>query len=253
MLDPEAIDLDGLCEALDDRSGETIWWIDPRSGRVTAAVNGSAEADEVRGAGGRPIAPTEPGDGYRDMADFTASVQHRRAAGLLDRALNGRGAFRRFKNTLFEFPEVRDQWFRFRDARARRRALQWLADQELISLDAAEAAAAHYPDPGPENEDLPAAVAADLALLYGERLGQVLLIGPWASGEGSVESALDLLLVLEDVDSPWAELRRIDELLGAHTERSGITITAQPVTAGAMARPVEPWLIRAKVGSVRLL
>ena len=56
------------------------------------------------------------------MAEFVAAVHHRRAADLLDRAISGRGAFRRFKDTLFEFPELRDTWFRFRDARARRRA-----------------------------------------------------------------------------------------------------------------------------------
>ena len=56
------------------------------------------------------------------MAEFVAGVHHRRAAELLDRAIAGRGAFRRFKDTLFEFPELREQWFRYRDARSRRRA-----------------------------------------------------------------------------------------------------------------------------------
>jgi hypothetical protein len=244
MLDPAQVDLAELVTALDDRSPEVEWFIDPASGRILP------EAPD--GEGWVPIDPTSSRDGYQDMADFTAGVQHRRAAELLDRALNGRGAFRRFKNTLFDFPEVRDQWFRFRDARAHRRALDWLVDAGLVTADGAAQAAAAYPDPEPENEDLPAVVAAELAGTFGERLSQVLLVGPWASGEGSVESPLELLVVLDELDSPWSELRRVDEVLWRHTERSGITVCAYPVSQAALSRPAEPWLVRARGEAVRL-
>ncbi|WP_181781454.1 UPF0158 family protein [Pseudonocardia pini] len=243
MLEPAQVDLAELAEALEDRTPEVQWWIDPASGRLTCTETP---------AGWVAVTPAGTHEGYQDMADFTAGVQHRRAAELLDRALNGRGAFRRFKNTLFDFPEVRDQWFRFRDARSRRRALAWLAEAGLVEPAAAERAAAAYPDPAPENEDLPAVVAADLAAHLGERLVQVLLVGSWASGEGSVESALDLLVVLDDVESPWAELGGLDEVLWHHTERSGITVCAYPVAQSALSRPEEPWLVRARAEAVRL-
>ena len=186
------------------------------------------------------------------MSDFTRAVQHRRAAALLDRAIDGRGAFRRFKNTLFEFPEVRDQWYRFRDARSRRRAIDWLAANELITAEDAGRELARHPDPAPTNSDVPAVVAEDLATLYGPRLRQVLLFGSWASGEGSVESDLDLLVVLDDPDSAWDELRRMDDVLWRHTERSGLTITALPVSQAAMARSGDPTVIRARAEAVRI-
>ncbi|MCF7551960.1 UPF0158 family protein [Pseudonocardia sp. WMMC193] len=253
MLDPARVDLAELVTALDDRTPEVEWFIDPATGRIVPvipeAVCGEPEPDVE---GWVAIAPTSARDGYQDMADFTAGVQHRRAAELLDRALNGRGAFRRFKNTLFDFPEVRDQWFRFRDARARRRALDWLVGAGLVTGEDAALAATAYPDPEPENEDLPAVVAVELAAAYGDRLSQVLLVGPWASGEGSVESPLELLVVLGELDSPWTELRRIDEVLWRHTERSGITVCAYPVSQAALSRPVEPWLVRARAEAVRL-
>jgi hypothetical protein len=257
MLDPAQVDLGELADALDDHTPEVGWWIDPRSGRIVATVpeelSGEPdESEELHAQGWVAIERTGSREGYQDMADFTAGVQHRRAAELLDRALNGRGAFRRFKNTLFEFPEVRDQWFRFRDARARRRALAWLADAGLVDPEAAEQAAAAYPDPAPENEDLPATVAAELAAHYRDRLHQVLLVGPWASGEGSVESELDLLVVLDDLESPWAELRALESVLWQHTERSGITVCAYPVTQAQLSRPEEPWLVRARTEAVRL-
>jgi hypothetical protein len=253
MLDPAQVNLAELVEALDDRTPEVQWFLDPATGRIVPvvpeAVCGEPEPDVE---GWVLIEPLSSRDGYQDMADFTAGVQHRRAAELLDRALNGRGAFRRFKNTLFDFPEVRDQWFRFRDARAHRRALAWLADAGLVSAADADRAAAAYPDPAPENEDVPAVVAGELAATYGDRLVQVLLVGPWASGEGSVESPLELLVVLTELESPWAELRTVDEVLWRHTERSGITVCAYPVSQAALSRPDEPWLVRARGEAVRL-
>lgn len=247
MLDPARVDLGTLAHALDDRTADTRWFIHPDRGEITAQG-----ADDDPPPGWVAVASTTPGDSYRDMSDFTRGVQHRRAAALLDRAIDGRGAFRRFKNTLFEFPEVRDQWYRFRDARSRRRALDWLAQVELITAEEADRERARYPDPAPTNEDVPAAVADDLAELYGPRLRQVLLFGSWASGEGSVESDLDLLVVLDEPGSAWAELRRMDEVLWRHTERSGLTITALPVSQAAMARPADPTVIRARAEAVRV-
>ena len=95
----------------------TSWWIDPATGRIRShlADVGGPGTDELADAGWRRIRRTESYESYRDMAEFVAAVHHRRAADLLDRAITGRGAFRRFKDTLFEFPELRDQWFRFRE------------------------------------------------------------------------------------------------------------------------------------------
>ncbi|SFO15796.1 Uncharacterised protein family (UPF0158) [Pseudonocardia ammonioxydans] len=250
MLDPGRVDLAALADALDDRSPETHWYLDPVSG----AVAGHSDDDKPP-ADWLEIDSVTSRESYRDMADFTAGVQHRRAASLLDRAIDGRGAFRRFKNTLFEFPEVRDQWYRFRDARSRRRAVDWLAGTGLITEADAEQLRARHPDPDPSNDDVPAAVAADLAALYGPRLRQVLLFGPWASGEGTVESAIDLLVVLDDHATtilPWEELRAMDDVLWQHTERTGLTISVLPVGQHELARPGDPTVIRARAEAVRL-
>jgi hypothetical protein len=40
--------------------------------------------------------------------DFTERVRDPRAHDLLERAIEGRGAFRRLKDTLFEFPQLRE-------------------------------------------------------------------------------------------------------------------------------------------------
>jgi hypothetical protein len=57
-------------------------------------------------------------------------------------------AFRRFKNQLHdEYPDLLPAWYAFRDIRAKRRAVQWLADNSLIDDDAATRFMAGYPDP----------------------------------------------------------------------------------------------------------
>ena len=80
----------------------------------------------------------------------------------------------------------------------------------------------------------------------------MLLFGSWASGEGSVESDLDLLVVLDDLGSAWDELRRMDDVLWRHTERSGLAITALPVSQAAMSRPGDPTVICARAEAVRV-
>lgn len=248
----DRLDLDELCFARDDRTVGITWWIEPSTGELQAHGL-DTDVDRSPGEDGWILVErTEASEDYRDIADFVATVQHPRAADLLSRAIAGRGAFRRFKNTLHEFPDLRDRWFRFREARARRRALRWLADQDLISAETAAGACAHHPDPVPVHEDLPAAVVADLRALYGDRLRQVLLFGPRAHGVGGPESEVELLVVLGQVDSPWAELARMDDVLWRHTERTGVTVTALPVSRGEFGRPSTPAVLRARTEAVRV-
>jgi hypothetical protein len=82
------------------------------------------------------------------MADFAAGIRDSVAARRLAGALQGRGAFRRFKNQLYEHhPELISAWHALGDVRARRRAVGWLVDQELIDDSAAEEFGLEHPDP----------------------------------------------------------------------------------------------------------
>src|SRR5439155_13244316 len=180
VLDPGQVELDSLCEALADHSDEAHWWIDPRTGHV--GVEG-VDQDDPAPEGALFIAPLPPRESYRDLEDFIGRVRHTRAREMLSRAIAGRGAFRRFKDTLFEFPDLREAWFRFHDTRTERRAIEWLRDEELIDEnEAARALAERAEDPVPPSTtgaagappgdaiEIAGDVARDLAELYGERL-----------------------------------------------------------------------------------
>jgi hypothetical protein len=247
MLDPESVDLDELRAALEDHSPDTSWWIHPKDGQVR-----SQRADEPALDGWLRIGSVGSHEGYRDMAEFVSGVHHRRAAELLDRAIAGRGAFRRFKDTLFEFPELREGWFRFRDARSRRRALRWLAAQGLVDSAVAARLMDRYPDPTPDDEDVPAALAVDLGMLYGDRLKQVYLFGSWTRGDGPGEHDVELVVVLADLRSAWDELRTMDAVLWRHAERSGLTVVAVPVSPQQWAAPDSPLLRRAAAEAVQV-
>ncbi len=73
----------------------------------------------------------------------------------------------------------------------------------------------------------------------------MLLFGSWARGDAHPESDIDLLVVLDRVDSPWAELERMDGILDRHSVDNETVISAVPVGEGELAEPVIPVLIRA--------
>jgi predicted nucleotidyltransferase len=260
MLDLSAVDLADLVTALEDHSDETSWWIDGGTGEVwmwSPDLGPDPEFDPETRDGARPIWPLESGIAYGDMEDFIASVPDQRAADLLDRAIAGRGAFRRFKDTLFEFPELRQAWFRFSDTRMRRRAIEFLVDEDLVDEEEANRALAELDDPpvgnGPVNPRRVAeAVAADLRALYGDRLVTVVLYGSQARSDAHPESDVDLAVILDDMASPWDELRLMDEVLWRRTLESGVTVSATPLSREAWEHPRRPLVRTAKAEGERL-
>ena len=256
MLDIAKIDLSALADALEDLSDETTWLFDPRSGEVESwSESFSAEEDGEHPAerGLVPVGPLPSGVGYRNMEDFISRVRDPRARELLRRAIEGRGAFRRFKDTLFEFPELREAWFAFHDARTERRALEWLSDETFIDPEIAQREIALRPDPDVpglggalDPEDLARVVAADLRELYGRRLHRVVLFGSWARRDAHPESDIDLLVVLDRVDSAWEELRRMDAILWRHSFANDTVISATPVAEDDLRAARWPLLRRAQ-------
>lgn len=165
--------------------------------------------------------------------------------------MEGRGAFRRFKDTLFEFPDLRETWFRSHDVRMRRRAIEWLQDAGLVAAEAAEAALSELEDP-PVGDgvadpwEVATEVAAEVREVFGDRLVDVVVFGSHASGTATDDSDLDLAVVVRDVDDPWGEARRIDDILWRHTLDAGITVSALVVDAGEWDRARLPLLRTAK-------
>jgi hypothetical protein len=66
-------------------------------------------------------------EGYRDMEYFIADLGSSDRANLLSVAIEGAGAFRRFRDVLDRWPDEKERFFAFSGERQRGRARSWLA------------------------------------------------------------------------------------------------------------------------------
>ena len=128
------INLDELCEAMEDSSYEREYYLDLKTGEVLF-VSDYTDDEETGKLKDRieenfdryeQIPKAESREGYEDMIGFIATVDNERLTELLEVAINGKGAFRRFKDVLLNYPEARERWFEFKDERMRERAREWL-------------------------------------------------------------------------------------------------------------------------------
>jgi hypothetical protein len=153
VLDLNSLDLDEIAQALADQTDyEHHWLIDPQTGELgcwtsDTGIDGQApiDLDEVDLL---VIEPLPSYVWYRDMVDFAERINDDRAGRRLARVIEGKGAFRRFRNVLHaEHPQLLPAWYAFRDVRAKRRAVEWLADNSLIDDETAQRFVADHPDP----------------------------------------------------------------------------------------------------------
>ena len=138
LLRPIAVDLDELAMVLEGDPIQGGGRIDLRTGEVWPAAaieyaqdSGDLDDDDDEEDDHRWLwVPCEGSrDGYRDMELFAGLVEDRDLAARLERALSGRGVFRRFKDVLAESPTELQQWYAFSDERQRGRARAWLATE----------------------------------------------------------------------------------------------------------------------------
>jgi hypothetical protein len=137
MLRSLPVDLEQLAEILEGDAMTTGGALDLRTGEVwpQSVIDYAGEGGDdleapdfedrerflwVDGGGSR--------DGYRDMVSFIDTVDDDDRADRLGIAIQGRGAFRRFKDVLGRWPEEVERWHLFSDERQRGRAGGWLAD-----------------------------------------------------------------------------------------------------------------------------
>ena len=122
------VNWDDLEMALTSNDAEWTCYLDVRTGEVQMIPvdrlgdeDDLPSADEIdAGLDAGHLIPVEPLGSrveYGWMEEFTETVGDARLRDRLEVALDGRGAFRRFKNVLLDFPAERERWFAFRDER----------------------------------------------------------------------------------------------------------------------------------------
>lgn len=72
--------------------------------------------------------------GYEIMAEFVETrVRHRVAIHQLQSALSGKSPFRRFKDVLLGYPDIRAEWFDYEKQAYLAEASDWLQDEGIMA------------------------------------------------------------------------------------------------------------------------
>jgi hypothetical protein len=71
---------------------------------------------------------------YQIMKDFASEVTDEHVSELLFLALDGVGAFRRFKDVVYRY-DLSDEWYRFRDQAYKEILIEWCDEHELDYID----------------------------------------------------------------------------------------------------------------------
>jgi Uncharacterised protein family (UPF0158) len=139
---PVPVNWDDLEIALTANAGEWTCYLDLRTGEVHMLPAhgwddepvGPSEDEIDAGLGAGFLVRVEPlGSSveYGWMVAFTETVRQGRLRMRLDIALQGRGAFRRFKHALLDAPAERERWFAFHDQQLLQAAREWLAEEGI--------------------------------------------------------------------------------------------------------------------------
>jgi hypothetical protein len=143
MRRPVPVDLDELSGWLESSPVDGGARLDVETGEIWSAEVEGLDSGEGLGLGEAEPADFEDPDrwlwidgvgsgvAYRDMVDFAATVTDSVLGDRLEVALDGRGAFRRFKDVLDRKADELTRWHVFSGDRRRGRARAWLAMHAL--------------------------------------------------------------------------------------------------------------------------
>ena len=156
---PLPIDLDELASALTSHVHEYCFYLDLQSGELLFLPEGLEElseaseeelkerfenenentaADAIKVAKAPhqfiPITPLPSWKSYNLMENFIETLPFGHARDALERAISKRKPFRRFKDTLFNFPKIQQAWFDYQEAHHRQWAEEWLRENGIRAI-----------------------------------------------------------------------------------------------------------------------
>ena len=129
------IDWEALEDAFENNAPEVHSYLHLSTGEVLRVVDGIADPEmhqRIASDGSYlRIEPVSSREQYRWMERFIPMVEDKPLSDLLVQAIDGKGAFRRFKDVLMSHGAERERWFAFRSERLRVFMEAWLAAHAL--------------------------------------------------------------------------------------------------------------------------
>lgn len=211
------LDWDALEVSVERNASDTESFLDLATGKVITIVAGDVEAplrrqqvtENLRAF--LRIEPASSREQYRWMERFVGSVAEEPLRERLIMSIDGKGAFRRFKDVLLAYPAERERWFAYRAELLHWHIHNWLAEHGIEGIG----------DP-PWGE---VTAPAELPMVPGKPV----VHGAEAPGEALRRSARELIDGLPAIDLPSAIA-----FLEFLRQRAG-TVAARPGTAEAGA------------------
>ncbi len=124
------IDWEALEDAFENNAPEVHSYLHVPTGDVLRIVDGIADPQMHARIAADPnylrIEPVSSREQYRWMERYIPMVDDKELQARLTRAIDGKGAFRRFKDVLMSFGPERERWFAFRSERLRIFMEAWL-------------------------------------------------------------------------------------------------------------------------------
>ena len=129
------IDWEALEDAFENNAPEVHSYLHMVTGDVLRVVDGVADPQMHVRIAADPnylrIDPVSSREQYRWMERYIPMVEDPELAGKLTQAIDGKGAFRRFKDVLMAYGPERERWFTFRSERLRIFMEAWLSAHAL--------------------------------------------------------------------------------------------------------------------------
>lgn len=124
------VDWEALEDAFENNAPEVHSYLHLTTGEVLRVVDGVADPQMHARISADPnylrIDPVSSREQYRWMERFIPMVDDTELRGKLANAIDGKGAFRRFKDVLMTYAADRERWFAFRSERLRTFMEAWL-------------------------------------------------------------------------------------------------------------------------------
>jgi hypothetical protein len=142
--------------AFERNAPDTDSFLDLRSGEVVTVAQGAIDYAEQRAKvqqGGDAFLRIEPAasrEQYKWMERFVVGVTDEALRERLIIAIDGKGAFRRFKDVLLNYPAERERWFSYRGDLLHWHMQKWLEKEKLQPKEAPPWGVA----PEPKEEDV---------------------------------------------------------------------------------------------------
>jgi len=185
------LDWDSLEVAVERNSPDTDSYLDLATGRVLTITSGDPEAainrqqvsENIRNY--LRVEPASSREQYRWMEKFVGSVTDEPLRERLIISIDGKGAFRRFKDVLLAYPAERERWFTYRAELLHWHIQTWLEQHDIQATN----------DPPWGRVEAPTELPA---------VGRPVVHGTEAPGEALRRQARDLIETIPAIELPTA-------------------------------------------------